>query len=84
MRVQLLLDQVGDGRLAGAREAGEPQHGRLLVLEPPRASRWLTSSACQWMFCARRRAKWIMPGADRAVGDAVDQDEAAECRGSPS
>ena len=33
MRVQLLLDQIGDGRLARARQAGEPQHRRLLVLQ---------------------------------------------------
>ena len=32
-RVQLLLDQVRDRRLAGAGQAGEPQHGGLLALE---------------------------------------------------
>src|SRR3546814_1760488 len=31
-RVQALLDQVGDGRLAGARQAGEPQAARQLAL----------------------------------------------------
>jgi hypothetical protein len=61
-RAQLLFDQIGDGRLAGAGQAGEPQHRRLLALQPRRmrVSR-VTSSACQWMFCARRSAKWIMP-----------------------
>ena len=32
-RVQLLFDQVGDRRLAGARQAREPQHRGLLALE---------------------------------------------------
>ena len=59
--VQLLLDQVGDGRLAGAREAGEPQHRRLLALERRRACSRLTSSACQWTFCARRRRSGSCP-----------------------
>ena len=42
-----------------------------------RAAGLLTSSACQWMFCARRSAKCEHAGADGVVGDAVDQDEAA-------
>ena len=31
-RVQLLFDEVGDRRFAGAGKAGEPQHGGLLAL----------------------------------------------------
>ena len=60
-RVQPLLDQVGDRRLAGAGQAGEPEHARLLALESARARALSTSSACQWTFCARRSAKCSMP-----------------------
>ena len=64
-RVQALLDEVGDGRLAGAGQAGEPQHAGLLALERARAC-LLTSSACQWMFCAAQR-EVQHAGADRVV-----------------
>ena len=33
VRVQRLLDQIGDGRLARAGQAGEPQHAGSLLLE---------------------------------------------------
>jgi hypothetical protein len=56
-RVQLLLDQVGDGRFARARKAGEPQHRRLLALLEAACASRLMSIACQWTFCARRSEK---------------------------
>ena len=58
-------------------EAGEPEHARLLAASSPARAVLSTSSACQWMFCARRSAKRSMPGADGVVGEPVDQDEAA-------
>ena len=66
-QVELLLDEVGDGRLAGAGEAGEPQDARLLALERRRGPACSTSSACQWMLVARRRPKRIMPAATVAL-----------------
>ena len=66
-RVQPLLDQVGDGRLAGAGQAGEPQHARLLALEPRRAPpcrRPAPASGCWWRgaagtrSCRRRPWRW--------------------------
>ncbi len=59
--VQPLLHQVGDGRLARAREAGEPDHAAVLALQRPSAAALSTSSACQWMFWLRRSAKCSMP-----------------------
>ena len=60
LREQRALDQIGDGRLARAGQAGEPQHRRLLALQL--GARVLsTSSACQWTLVARRRPKSIMP-----------------------
>ena len=60
-RVQLLFQQVGDGRLAGARQAGEPEHRRPLVLGAARAPscrRRATASGC----CRRAAARCtIMP-----------------------
>ena len=52
--VSFFANQVGDGRLARAGQAGEPQHGRFCPLRRAWVSR-LTSSACQWTFSARRR-----------------------------
>ena len=77
---QLLLDQIGDGRLAGAGKPGEPQHAR--ASGPSAAARLalVTSSACQWMLWAPPQREMDHARADRGVGDAVDQDEAAELR----
>ena len=74
---QLLLDDVGDGRFARARKAGEPQHGRLLVLEP---GMMLAADVCglpvDVLRTAQREVKH--PRRDGGVADLVDQDEAAE------
>ena len=50
---------------------------RLLALAARRAPPCRRRRACQWMLCARRSAKCSMPGADRVVGQPVDEDEAA-------
>ena len=76
-RVQLLFEQVGDGRLAGARQAGEPEHRRAAGSSAAARAFLSTSSDCQWMLSARRSACSDHAGADRGVGDAVDQDEGA-------
>ena len=59
--VQLALDQVGDRRLAGAGEAGQPEHLRLLVQASRRAPACRSSAPASETFCERRRAKWISP-----------------------
>jgi hypothetical protein len=43
-----------------------------------RAPSLSTSSACQWMFCAAAQGEVQHARAHRAVGDPVDEDEAAE------
>ena len=74
---QLLFDFVGDGRLARARQTGEPQHARCLVLH------------CCVMIAgdvgrlpmdvlAAPQAEMQHACADRAMGDLVDQDEPAQ------
>ena len=66
-RVQLGLDQIGDGRFAGAGQAGEPEQFRPLLLEPGAQGAGVTSSACSWTFSERRSAKWISPAATVAA-----------------
>ena len=39
------------------------------------------SASCRWMLVARRRREGDQPGADRRVGEAVDQDEGAGVAG---
>ena len=76
-REQPLLDQVGDGGLAGARQAGEPQHRRLLAASAPRAPPCPRRAGASGCRSASRSARSTMPGADRVAGQPVDQDEAA-------
>ena len=59
-RVQAPLDQVGDGRLAGTGQAGEPDDAGRWPFSAARASA-VTSSACQWTFSERRSAKCNSP-----------------------
>ena len=75
--VQLLLDEVGDRRLAGARQAGEPERSPASGPSAARARLPVTSSACQWMLVAAAQPEVDHAGADRRVGEAVDQDEGA-------
>ena len=76
-RRQLLLDEIGDGRLARPRQAGEPQHRRLLPLE--RGMRLAADVEMLAMDVVRPAKREVEhPGRDRRVGQLVDQDEAAE------
>ncbi len=73
----LLLDQVGDGRLAGAGQAGEP-HARpgCWPLSAARASRVdVERLPVDVLGPAQREVE--QPGADGGVGQPVDEDEAA-------
>ena len=77
------LDEIGDGRFAGARKPGEPQHRRLLVLERGAVELGDIAAPARWTLVARRRPKAIMPAAAVALVEAVDQDEGAgrrDCR----
>ena len=65
-RVEPALDEVGDRRLAGARQAGEPQDAGLLVLQggarlPRDVESWW------WMLVARRSAWSTRPAAAVAL-----------------
>ena len=74
--VQLGLDEVGDRRLAGAREAGEPQHARrLALLRRPQRLVDVDRLPAHVGRAPQRVAQH--PRADRVVGDAVDEDERA-------
>ena len=74
--VQLALDDVGDGRLARAGEPGEPHHRGALPLE---------RGMCLAVDLDRLPVHVVrppqgevqQPGADRVVGQPVDDDEAA-------
>jgi len=76
LQVQHLLHQVGDRRLAGARQAGEPQHAGFLGIErrarlpvdPERPPMDVAGAAQRERDHAARH---------RGVALAVDQDEAA-------
>ena len=75
-RVQRLLHQLGDGGLAGARQAGEPQHHRLLVVE--RGARRLVHQEFLGVDvggAAQREVHHARAGG--AVGEAVHQHEGA-------
>ena len=75
--MQALLDQIGDGRLAGAGKAGEPQDARLLAgLGGARRLVHVERLPVDVGGAAQREVD--EPHADRVVGEAVDDDEAAE------
>ena len=74
--MQPLLDDVGDGRLAGAREAGEPEDRRLLLLER-RALGLADQQRLPVDIGAAPQPEGDHAGADRAVGEAIDDDEGA-------
>ena len=80
--MQLLLDQVGDRRFARAGQAGEPEDAGFWLFCCARAlagRRRAPASGYWWRGAARSRS---CPAPTVCVGHAVDQDEAAECRGS--
>ena len=76
-RGELLLDQIGDGRLARARQAGEPQHRRFLALDRRVG---LAADVEMLAMDVERAAKREMdhPACDRGIGQLVDQDETAQ------
>ena len=75
-RVQLLLDEVGDGRLAGAGQAGEPEDRGLLLLE--RGALGLADrERLPVDVGGAAQPEGDHAGADGVVGEAVDQDEGA-------
>jgi len=76
-RQQPLLDQVGDGRLAGAGQAGEPQAARRLVLDP-RARRLVHVQVLPVDVAGAPQREVQRSGGDGGVALAVDQDEGAE------
>ncbi len=75
-RVELGLDHVGDGRLAGAREAGEPQDRGLLVFQ--RRARLLGDGEVLVVDVGGAAQREVDQARARGgVGGAVDQDEGA-------
>src|SRR5438045_3974289 len=77
LRLELLLDEIGDRRLAGARQAGEPQDAGLLagVLG---AGGLADVERLPMDVGSPPERKVNEPHAHRIVGEAVDDDEAAE------
>ena len=75
-RVEPLLDQIGDGRFAGAGQTREPQDARLLVLAGGMGLLVDFDRLPVNVLGAPQR-EMDQAGADGAVGHAVDQDEAA-------
>ncbi len=74
--VQLLVDQVGDGRLAGPGEPREPEHaGRWRFIADARRLVDVERLPVDVLGAAQGEAQH--PGADRVVGDAIDEDEPA-------
>jgi hypothetical protein len=74
--MQLLFEQVGDGRLARARQAGEPEHGRRWLLHCGARIAVDIDRLPMHVRGAAQRMR-IMPAPTVRVGDAVDQDEGA-------
>ena len=59
------------------RPVNHTTHG-LLALDGARARSCSTSIACQWTFCGAAQREVEHAGADRGVGEPVDEDEAAD------
>src|ERR1700728_2980456 len=76
-RMQLLLDQVRDRALAGARIAGQPHHARSLPLQ--RRTRLLVDVERLPVNILRSAQREVQrTGGQRVMRDAIDQNEAAE------
>ena len=71
-----LFDQIGDGGFARTRQAGEPQHHRLLALHGG-AGLLVHVQRLPMDIGGAHQREIDHAGADRGVGEAVDQDEAA-------
>ena len=74
--VQPLLDDIGDGRFARTRQAGEPENGGLLLLER-RALGLADQQRLPMDVGAAAQPERDHAGADGVVGKAVDDDERA-------
>src|SRR5690606_3705509 len=74
---QPLVDEVGDGRLAGPGQAGEPQHQRLLALQGG-AFGAADVERLPLDVGGPAQGEADQAGAGRLIGLAVDQDQAAE------
>ena len=73
---KLLFHQVGDGGLAGTRQAREPQDGRLLTLHGG-AGLFVHVQRLPMHIGGAHQREINHAGADRGVGEAVNQDETA-------
>ena len=73
---QALFHQIGDGGLARARQAGEPQHGRLLAFHDG-AGLLVHVQRLPMNIGGAHQREIDHAGAHRGIGEAVDQDEAA-------
>ena len=74
-RVQLLLNNVGDGRLAGTGEPGEPHHATALTLDR-RASLLVDSDCLPVHVVGASQCEVQQPCRNRVVRVAIDEDEA--------
>ena len=74
-RVQLLLNNVGDSRLASARESGEPHHATALTLDH-RASLLIDSDCLPVNVVGASQCEVQQPCSNRVVGIAIDENEA--------
>src|SRR5215469_14912369 len=74
---QLLLDAVGDARLAGAGQARQPQHaGPLSLLPGPQPLVDVERLPVHVLRAPQREMN--QPRSHRRIADAVDEDEAAK------
>src|SRR5205823_13586134 len=81
-RVEALLDLVGNRGLAGAGESGEPKDARLLPLRL-RTRRLVDVERLPADVVRPAQRKLQEAGADRRIGQPVDEDEAAEIAAHP-
>ena len=73
---QALFHQIGDGGFARARQAGEPQHHRLLALHRG-AGLLVHVQRLPMDIGGAAQAEIDHAGAHRGIGETVDQDKAA-------
>ncbi len=73
---QLRLEGVGDGRFSGARQAGEPENARFLMLEDG-ALGLVERERLEMYVAGAPQGECDDAGRRDAVGGAVDQDEGA-------
>jgi hypothetical protein len=76
-RQQPLLDEIGDGRFARARQAGEPQASRLLVLDA-RTCGLVDIHVLPMDVAGAAQCEVERPRSDGRIALPIDQDEGAE------